>query len=103
LRGWFLEEHGATGVGLWLRVKKGTGTAAFTLIANALSTNQVVSRRAEAVKVSTSWTKAMLLFESFPKAPLGDVDLFSIELSGESGTEFLIDNVYLLGRWRDDF
>ena len=103
LRGWFLEEHGATGIGLWLRVKKGTGTAAFTLIANALSTNQVVSRRAETVNVSTNWNKTMLPFESFPKVPLGDVDLFSIELSAKPGTEFLLDNVYLLGRWRDDF
>jgi len=103
LRGWFLQEHGATGVGLWLRVKKGTGAATFELIANALSRNQVVSRHVEPVKVSTNWTKALLSFENFPKLPLGDVDLFSIELSGEPGTEFLLDNVFLLGRWRDDF
>ena len=30
-------------------------------------------------------------------------DLFSIELSGTSGTQFLIDDLYLLGRWAEDF
>ena len=103
IRGWFLEEHGATGIGLWLRVKSKGGVAAFTLLANASSTNQVAARRAETASLSTNWSKVMLPFESFPKLPLGDVDLFSIELSAEPGTEFLLDNVYLLGRWRDDF
>src|SRR5436190_8880762 len=52
LRGWFLEEHGASGVGLWLRTKTGPGVAAFTLLANAFSTNQIVARRVETVKLS---------------------------------------------------
>ena len=103
LRGWFLEEHGATGVALWLRTKTGTGTAAFTLLANAFSTNQIVSRRAETVRVSNRWTKIELPFSSFPKFPLGDLDLLSIELSGKPGTEFLLDDLYLLGRWQMDF
>lgn len=103
LRGWFLEEHGATGIGLWLRVKSGAGAATFTLLANAFSTNQVASRRQQTVTVSPQWTKVVLPFESFPKVPLGEVDLFSIELSAEPGTEFLLDNLFLLGRWRDDF
>jgi hypothetical protein len=103
LRGWFLEEHGAAGMGVWLRTKSGTGTAAFTLVANARSTNQVLSRRAETVRVSTKWVRAALLFESFPKVRLGDLDLFSIEFAAEPGTELLIDDLHLLGRWRDDF
>ncbi|HEY0550538.1 MAG TPA: hypothetical protein VGF13_13120 [Verrucomicrobiae bacterium] len=103
LRGWFLEEHGAAGVGVWLRTKSGAGTAAFTLVANARSTNQIISRRAETVRVSTKWTKAALLFESFPKVWLGDLDLFSIEFAAEPGTELLIDDLHLLGRWWDDF
>lgn len=103
LRGWFLEEHRAAGIGVWLRTKSGTGTAAFTLVANARSTNQIISRRAETMKVSTKWAKAALLFESFPKVRLGDLDLFSIEFAAEPGTELLIDDLHLLGRWRDDF
>lgn len=103
LRGWFLEEHGATGIGVWLRTKSGTGAATFTLIANAGSTNQIISRRAETVRVSTKWVKAALLFESFPKVRLGDVDLFTIEFAAEQRTELLIDDLHLLGRWRDDF
>lgn len=103
LRGWFLAEHGASGVGLWLRTKSGTAAAAFTLVANAFTTNQVTCRRAATVTVSTNWTKAALLFESFPKLPLGEVDLFSIEFAAEPGTELLLDDLYLLGRWRDYF
>ena len=103
LRGWFLEEHGATGIGMWLRTKSGTGNAAFSLVANAYSTNQVISRRAEAVKISAKWTKVVLPLESFPKVRLGDVDLFSIELAAANGTEVLIDDLHLLGRWRDNF
>jgi len=103
LRGWFLEEHGATGVALWLRTKTGAGTAAFTLLANAFSTNQIASRRTETVKVSNRWAKVELPLSSFPKFALGDLDVFSIELSGRPGTEFLIDDLHLLGRWRMDF
>ena len=103
LRGWFLQEHGAAGLGLWLRVKQGAGAAAFALTANASSTNQVVARRAETVPVSTNWVKAAFLFESFPKFPLGDTDLFTIEFVAEPGTELLLDDVHLLGRWRNDF
>jgi hypothetical protein len=103
LRGWFLEEHGATGITLWLRMKAGTGTARFALFANAFSTNQVIARRTEAVKLTEKWTQAVLLFGSFPKLPLGDVDLFSVEFTGEPGTELLIDDVRLLGRWPLDF
>ncbi len=103
LRGWFLEEHGATGIGVWLRTKNGNGTAAFTLMSNARSTNQIMSRRAETVKVIPKWVKIALPFESFPKVRLGEVDLFSIEFAAEEGAELLIDDLHLLGRWRDDF
>jgi hypothetical protein len=103
LRGWFLEENGATGIGVWLRTRSGTGAASFTLLANARSTNQVISRHTETVKVSSKWVKAAFLFESFPKIQIGDVDSFVIEFAAEPGTELLIDDLHLLGRWRNDF
>jgi hypothetical protein len=103
LRGWFVQEHGAEGFALWLRTAGATGRVAFTLAANAFTTNQVTSRRGETVTVSTNWTKARLTFESFPKAPLVDLDLFTLEFVAEPGMELLIDDVHLLGRWREDF
>ncbi len=103
LRGWFLEEHEAQGVGLWIRTKVGSGSVVFSLLANAFTTNQVVARKNETSSIRPQWTKIRLPFESFPKVPLGEVDLFSIELSGPPGTEFLIDDLHLLGRWSDDF
>jgi len=103
LRGWFLEEHGATGVGLWLRTKRGNSTAAFTVFANAYSAEQVVARRAAPISIADQWTRVELPFRTFPKFPLGEVDLFSIELTAKPGTEFLLDDVHLLGRWGMDF
>jgi hypothetical protein len=103
VRGWVVEEQGATGVGLWLRTKSGTGVAAFTLLAHAFSANQIAVRRVEAVKVSDRWSRIELPFSSFPGLPLADLDLFSIELSGPPGTEFLLDDFYLIGHWRMDF
>jgi hypothetical protein len=102
-RGWFLEEHGATGIALWLRMKTGTGTARFALSANAFSTNQLIARRTETVRVTEKWTRALLPFSTFPKLALGDVDLFSVELTAAPGAEFLIDDVRLAGRWPLDF
>jgi len=103
LRGWFVQENGADGFAVWLRTAGGTGRAAFTLAANAFTTNQVTSRRSETAAVSTNWIKARLTFESFPKAPLADLDLLTIEFTAAPGTELLIDDVHLLGRWREDF
>lgn len=103
LRGWFIQEHGVEGVGLWLRTSGGAGRVVFTLAANAFTTNQVTSRRGEAFTVSTNWSKARLTFESFPKAPLAELDLLTVEFVAEPGTELLIDDVHLLGRWREDF
>ena len=102
VQGWFLEEHAATGLALWLRTQRGTATATFTLFANAYSTNQIIARRAGAVGVSAQWTMVVLPFYSFPRIPLGEIDLFSIELTAKSGTEILLDDVQLLGRWRVD-
>jgi hypothetical protein len=103
LRGWFLQEHEAEGFAVWMRTVQGQGRVAFTLVANAGSTNQISSRRSETVVVSTNWTKARLIFETFPTAPLADLDLVIIEFVAEPGTELLIDDVHLLGRWREDF
>ncbi len=99
LRGWFLEEHGATGIALWLRTRTGSAAAVFTVFANAFSTNQIVARRAAPTVITDRWTNVELPFQSFPRFPIGEVDLFSIELTGQPGTEFLLDDVELLGRW----
>lgn len=102
VRGWFLEEHHATGLALWVKVRRGTGTAAFELLADAFTTNQIVARRREPIHVSSQWTKVELPFSSFPKFSVGELDLIAIELTGMPGIEFLLDDVELLGRWRSD-
>lgn len=98
LRGWFMQEHRATGIEVWLRTRGGKGTAVFDLHANAFSTNQIVAR-AEAVRLGEEWKRIELPWKSLPKFSLGDMDLLSIELTGDPGTEFLLDDLQLLGRW----
>jgi hypothetical protein len=103
LRGWFVQEHAAEGFAMWLRSTGGAGRVTFTLAAHAFTTNQITSSRAEPVIVSTNWTKARLTFESFPRAPLADLDLLTLEFTAGPGVELLVDDVHLLGRWREDF
>ena len=68
-----------------------------------LLASKFVARRDETVQVTEKWTAAALRFESFPRLALGDVDLFSVELTAEPGAELLIDDVQLLGRWLPDY
>lgn len=102
VRGWFVQEHRATGLELWLRTRSGTGRAAFGLLANAFSTNQVMARGGDPVTLDAVWKRIEVPFVKFAKFPFGDLDLVSIELTGEPGTEFLLDDVQLRGRWRTD-
>jgi hypothetical protein len=102
MRGWYLQEHRATGIELWMRTRQANGVAAFDLLANAFTSNQIMARQTKVVTVTSRWTRFEVLFRNLPRFPLGDLDLFSIELTGEPGTEFLLDDVQLLGRWRTD-
>jgi hypothetical protein len=99
LRGWLVLEHAATGVAFWMRTQTGSGLARFTLLANAFTTNQVVALRPKADPVGAQWQELALPFESFGRFPLCDLDFFTIELLGKPGTEFLLDDMQLMGRW----
>jgi hypothetical protein len=103
LRGWFLQEHHAAGIELWIRTQRGKGMMTPELLANAFSTNQVIARQSAPTVIGPRWTRVDLLFSTFPKFPLGELDLFSIELTGETGMEFLLDDVQLLGRRYSDY
>ncbi len=99
LRGWQVLEHGGRGVSLWLRTREGTGQARFTLLADAFTTNQVVSARPEPVSLRSRWEQVDLPFKSFGKLPLANLDFFTIEFLGRPGTEFLVDDLQMTGRW----
>lgn len=101
-RGWHLLEHGARGVALWMRTRQAAGRVRFTFLADAFTPNQVVAARPGEVPVSSTWQKIELPFSAFPKLPVHAVDFFTIELLGEAGTEFLLDELHLLGRWSFD-
>jgi hypothetical protein len=100
LRGWLVIEHGATGVALWMRTRGGPGQARFAFLAHAFTTNQVVATRPEDVPIRSQWQHLELPFATFSKVPLSDLDFFTLELIGKPGTEFLIDDLQLLGPWQ---
>ena len=102
VRGWFVEEHFAKGLSVWLRTREGTGRARFTLLAHAFTTNQVVAVRAGEVPLTAQWQRVELPFDTFPKISRGAIDLFTIEFMADGPREFLVDDLQLLGRWRLD-
>ena len=99
VRGWQLEESGATGISLWLRTKVGSGRARFTLHANALTADQVAVSSSLVAEVGDHWMKVVIPIESFPGLPLRDVDWFAVEFIGATVTDFLLDDLELVGPW----
>ncbi len=99
VRGWQLEESGATGISLWLRTKAGSGRARFTLHANALTAEQVAVSSSPVAEVGDRWVKVVVPIESFSGLPLRDVDWFAVEFIGARETDFLLDDLELVGPW----
>jgi hypothetical protein len=100
LRGWSIEERGATGMAFWARTRSGTGHLRVTLLANAYTTNQVTSAQTNTFSITPAWKRIQLPFAEYPMPLLGDLDLVVFEWIGSVVTEFLLDDLYLLGRWR---
>lgn len=100
LRGWFAQEHQARGFGFWARTKTGEGEVRCSLLANAFTTNQIIVAQTAATKLTSAWKRVEVPFSDFPRFPIGDLDLVSFEFSGAHGREFLLDDFFLLGRWR---
>jgi hypothetical protein len=99
-RGWQIEERSATGLRLWLRTRSGVGTARFTVLANAWSTNQVVMPFPKDVSVAAQWQRIDLPFSELSNPLLGAIDLFTVEFTSNGPTEFLMDDFQLLGGWK---
>lgn len=100
LRGWHLTRFSAKGLQLWARTSGKQGRAAFALMANAGTTNQTVFACPNQVELGPVWQKIELVFEVVPELARPEVDLFTIEFSGEPAQEFWLDNLSLLGRGR---
>jgi len=99
-RGWQIGQHGCSGLSLWLRTRTGGGHARFTLLANAGTAKQVVSPATVTAELTAQWQKVELPFSVFPRLPLADVDLFTIEFIGVNGAEFLLDDLQYISRQR---
>ena len=102
LRGWQIQKEGATGLGLWLRARSGTGQARFAMKAHAFSTNQVVAAFKKVARVTEQWQKIELPFADLGSLPWRAVDVLTIEFIGVGPREFLVDDLYLLGAWKLD-
>jgi hypothetical protein len=69
------------------------------LMANAFSENQAVSILPQAIGLNGEWKQVNVFFSEFPSLKTDDIDFFSLEFVGLSGTEFLVDDLELLGNW----
>jgi hypothetical protein len=102
LRGTKIASVGAKGVSLWMRTVSGKGRARFTLFANAFTTNQVTSASRLEAGIGPNWSQVGVLFGAFDRIPLPGVDYFAIDFIGDGATEFLLDDIQLMGPWRND-
>lgn len=102
VRGWQIQKEAATGVGLWLRARSGTGQARFAMKAHAFTTNQVTAAFKKVANVTAQWQKVELSFADLGSLPWRGVDVFTIELIGVGPREFLVDDLHLLGPWKLD-
>lgn len=100
IRGWQLEQNFANGVRLWVCTASGSAKLRCTLQANAFSSKQVISLYPDEPTISTDWQPVDLMLNKFPKIPISEVDLLSLELIGNGPLEAYIDDLQLLGRWR---
>jgi hypothetical protein len=103
IRGAQVLQSKASGLRLWMRTREGAGRARFTLYANAFTPRQVVAPSSYEPTIGAAWQQIDLPFASFPALPLGQIDYFAIEMIGESGMEFLLDDLQLLGVWQFGF
>lgn len=102
IRGWHFRLRGATGVRLWMRTRSDLGYARFTFFSEALTTNQVMAACRATVKLKDEWQKVSLFLGDFPNLSTAGVDLFAIEFVSERAQDFLVDNLELLGPWRQE-
>lgn len=102
LRGWRVVEPTIRGVGLWVRTGGGPARVRFTLHANAFTTNQVISVSSSEALATDHWRRVDMAFDSFPKAPLVNVDWFTLEFIAEGPREILIDDLQYLGPWKPE-
>ena len=102
VRGWQIQKEGATGIGIWLRARAGTGQARFAMKADAFTTNQITAMFKKVALVTEQWQKVELTFADLGSLPWRAVDVLTIELIGVGPCEFLVDDLHLLGPWKLD-
>jgi hypothetical protein len=100
VRGWFVQEHGATGFAFWARTRHGRGEVRVTLRANAHTPDQSAATPVNGMALGTNWQRVAVSFSAFPKFPSESLDWIEFEFAGPASTEFQLDDLYLLGRWR---
>lgn len=101
VRGWQLTDSQATALELWMRTRKDNGRARFTLHSDAFTTSQTAITSTNEATITDQWQKIKIPLASFPNLSPGRVDWFSIECLGSGPIDFFIDDLRLLGPWRE--
>lgn len=99
VRGWHARLKGATGVKFWARASGGRGKVRLALLANAFSEDQAVSILPHTIDLDDDWKQVDARFSEFPGLKTAAIDLLSLEFVGAPRTEFLVDDLELLGPW----
>ncbi len=99
IRGWQLDQQFANGIRIWVRTANGTAKLRCTLQAHAYTSQQVTSLYPDEPTITTTWQAIDLKLDRFPKLPVTEVDLMSLEVIGNGPLECFVDDVQLLGRW----
>jgi len=100
IRGWRALHKGIGGLSVWLRTRGGAATVRFTLHENAFTTNQVVSVSPLESRITKTWQRVDISFDSFPNLKLANVDWLTLEFIADGPREILIDDLQYLGPWR---
>ncbi len=102
VRGWSIQEHGATGIAFWAAARRGRGEVRVTMRANAHTPDQVAVTQTNTTALGTNWQRVAILFSAFPEFPRESLDWIEFEVTGPASAEVLLDDLHLLGRWRFD-
>lgn len=99
VRGWHARLKGATGLEFWARTSGGRGRARLALLSNAFSKDQTVSILPHTIDLNSDWKEVKVFFSEFPGLNTVDIDLLTLEFIGKPQSEFLFDDLQLLGPW----
>jgi hypothetical protein len=99
LKGWQIEQQKALGLRLWLRTFEGQGQVKVVLVSHAFTDREKKVEWIHDPPLTAAWQAVDVPFAAFPNMVTDRVTYLLLELSGDPGEKFLLDDLQLLGPW----